>query len=420
MLHAAIAEGAAAVGAHRGVVAELLPDGESLRLEVGKALSPSLEGTWRRFQLSARSPVSEAVRTGEPVFVESREGLAAAYPEVALPAALLDMAAFAVLPLEVRGRRFGALGFTFAAPRRFEANERALLAALAQQCAQALDRARLYEEADAARTAAETEGRRAEEANRAKTQFLSTMSHELRTPLNAIGGHAQLLEMGLHGPVTEGQLDALSRIVRAQQHLLGLINDILNLARIEAGRVEYDMASVSLAPIVTDVARMVEPQLAAKQLILRVHAADDRPRVAWADGDRLRQILLNLLSNAAKFTPAGGTVEVRLVDFVPFGAAEPPGVGIEVRDTGVGIAEDQRGRIFEPFVQLHRHLSAESQQGTGLGLAISRDLARGMGGDLTFAPVAEGGSAFTISLRRAAPAAAALPTAPRAAALPSP
>jgi signal transduction histidine kinase len=234
VLRAAIAEGAAAVGAHRGVVAELLPDGESLRLEVGRALSPSLEGTWRRFQLSARSPVSEAVRTGEPVFVESREALAAAYPEVALPAALLDMAAFAVLPLAVRGRRVGALGFTFAAPRRFEANERALLAAIAQQCAQALDRARLYDEADEARAAAEAEGRRAEEANRAKTQFLSTMSHELRTPLNAIGGHAQLIEMGLHGPVTEGQRDALSRIVRAQQHLLGLINDILNLARIEA------------------------------------------------------------------------------------------------------------------------------------------------------------------------------------------
>lgn len=242
--------------------------------------------------------------------------------------------------------------------------------------------------ADAARQEAET-------ASKAKSEFLSTMSHELRTPLNAIAGHVQLLEMGLHGPVTAEQKDTLRRVDRAQQHLLGLINDILNLARIESGKLEYDVQPVALAEMMADVTPMIEPQLAAKGLTHEVRLSDGKLLV-WADRDRLRQILLNLLANAVKFTDPGGRVTVESIE----PADVPDVVYLRVHDTGRGIAQDQLDRIFEPFVQLNR-APARPGEGTGLGLTISRELARGMGGDLWAASEVGAGSVFTLALRRA-------------------
>lgn len=221
------------------------------------------------------------------------------------------------------------------------------------------------------------------------------MSHELRTPLNAIAGHVQLLEMGLHGPVTAEQKDTLRRVDRAQQHLLGLINDILNLARIESGKLEYDVQPVALAEMMADVTPMIEPQLAAKGLTHEVRLSDGKLLV-WADRDRLRQILLNLLANAVKFTDPGGRVTVESIE----PADVPDVVYLRVHDTGRGIAQDQLDRIFEPFVQLNR-APARPGEGTGLGLTISRELARGMGGDLWAASEVGAGSVFTLALRRA-------------------
>jgi PAS domain S-box-containing protein len=255
----------------------------------------------------------------------------------------------------------------------------------------------------AAREQAERARAEAEAASRAKSQFLATMSHELRTPLNAIGGHVQLVEMGIHGPVTEAQADALARVNRAQRHLLGLINDVLNLARIEAGRVDYALADVPVAELVGDVASLVGSQLAGKGLAFAVELPDAEVApgvpvlVARADREKAAQVLVNLLGNAVKFTPAGGrvTVEGRAGE----DAAGLPVVELHVRDTGVGIAADQLARIFEPFVQVDGGLT-RTAEGTGLGLAISRDLARGMGGDLTVRSVAGHGSVFTLTLPR--------------------
>ncbi|MFL5563015.1 MAG: ATP-binding protein [Gemmatimonadaceae bacterium] len=230
----------------------------------------------------------------------------------------------------------------------------------------------------------------ADEANRAKSAFLASMSHELRTPLNAIGGYVQLLAMGIHGPVTPAQAETLEKVTRSQRHLLRLINEVLNLARIEAGRVNYDIERAVVRDIVNAVTPMVEPQLAEKQLTL---SADVPASLAvMTDRDKAEQILLNLLGNALKITRSGGRVTVRASPDVA-----PDRTRIEVIDTGIGIPPNRLQEIFEPFVQVDVS-AAGAARGTGLGLAISRDLARGMGGDLSATSVLDEGSTFVLTL----------------------
>ena len=237
----------------------------------------------------------------------------------------------------------------------------------------------------------------AERANRAKSDFLATMSHELRTPLNAIAGYAQLMEIGIHGEVTPEQREALSRIQRSQRHLLSLINDVLNFAKLEAGKVEYNLGDVSVRQTIDEMEPLVAPQLRAKNLSFTREECPDEPTVR-ADGEKLEQILINLLSNAIKFTPAGGSIRIRC-------RAENTAIAIAIEDTGIGIPPDRLEQVFEPFVQIQRRLNT-SHEGTGLGLAISRDLARAMGGDLTAESVVGTGSTFTLRLPSAGPFAA--------------
>jgi PAS domain S-box-containing protein len=239
--------------------------------------------------------------------------------------------------------------------------------------------------------AAELERRsvEAESANRVKGEFLAAMSHELRTPLNAIGGYVQLLQLGISGPLTDEQRLHLDRIDRSQHHLLGIINDILNYSRIEAGQVQYEVGPVSMQAVMAAVVPMVAPQAQAKELALRtVPCGPDV--VARADEAKVEQILLNLLANAVKFTPPEGEIEVAC-------GRTGGGVWLTVRDTGMGIPLGQHEAIFAPFVQVGRRL-ANPREGTGLGLSISRELARAMHGDLTVASREGEGSLFTLIL----------------------
>lgn len=219
---------------------------------------------------------------------------------------------------------------------------------------------------------------RAEVASRAKSQFLARMSHELRTPLNAVMGYAQILKMD--EGLSPKQRNGLDIIHSSGQHLLTLIVDILDLARIEAGKAELRIAPVELPARLNAVADIVRVMAEGKQIGLALELDPALPAVVQADEKRLSQVLINLLGNAVKFTHAGGvTLRAELV--VPAGGdAGEALLRFEVRDTGVGIAENQVARLFEPFEQAGN--AEQRTGGTGLGLAISRQLVRMMGGEI--------------------------------------
>jgi len=297
----------------------------------------------------------------------------------------MDIGSLLTVPLVVRDMLLGAVTFmSDGRGRTFTDEDVALAEELAVRSAIALESAKMHAEALSLKALAET-------ASRAKTTFLGTMSHELRTPLNAIGGYVDLLLMGLRGPVTPAQEIDLGRIRSNQRHLLGLITDLLNFVRLGSGRVSYDITDVIVPDAISAAVSLVDALIIQRGLTCDV-CDTDGGLVARADGEKLQQILINVLSNAVKFTPSGGRIEVGC-------SATETMVHIRVVDSGIGIPAEKLETIFDPFVQVKEGF-ASRDTGIGLGLAISRDLARAMGGDLTVESELDRGSRFTIVLPR--------------------
>jgi signal transduction histidine kinase len=295
----------------------------------------------------------------------------------------LGFSSVVTVPIQYGGRTIGAMSLVMIGKRGFNDGDVALAEELGRRAGIAVEHARLYRDAVDAR-------RGAEQANAAKVEFLARMSHELRTPLNAIAGFADLLAMGVRGGLSPQQLEDVRRIQRNQHHLQSLISDILNYAKLEAGRLKYDVRPMPARTAVRAIEQVYSTQFSAKDL---TWMSDFEPPDMWvmADGDKLQQILMNLLGNAVKFTPRSGRIAIR-------GRIRGTDVEISITDTGTGIPEEKLEVIFDPFVQVPR--PGEVATGTGLGLAIARDLARGMGGDLR-AERNDNGATFVLTLRKA-------------------
>ena len=288
----------------------------------------------------------------------------------------LGIGSLIVAPIIARDEVLGAITFVSAdTGHQYTGDDVGLADEIASRSAAAIENARLL--------------RAAEEANRAKSVFLSTMSHELRTPLNAIGGYADLLEMEIKGPVTTAQREQIARIRTNQRHLLSLVNSVLDFAKIDAGRMEYHIGPVAVAAAVADMESVVAPLAAARGISFPSHCASSR-LVVRADREKLAQILVNLFSNAVKFTGRGGVISLH--------CEQVDGrIRFRVEDSGIGIAPEHLEHIFDPFMQVSEG-NTRKQEGTGLGLAISRNLARGMGGEITVESTLGAGSTFIVEL----------------------
>jgi signal transduction histidine kinase len=351
------------------------------------------------YRMDGSNEVAGVIRTQKPVLTEHIDLAAVrAHAPDDTTVQLLDAVAprsFMCVPLIARGRAFGAISFTMAdSGRSFTSEDVDNAMELSQRIAVAIDNAVIYRRSLELRMEAEA-------ASSAKSDFLAKMSHEIRTPINAMMGYAELLQMGISGPVTEAQAKQLERIRVSGDHLTSLVNEILDLAKIEAGRMGVQ-PTVGIAGDAAEAAlTMIRPQAATKGVELSARVDGQMDVEYFGDPQRVQQIITNLLSNAVKFTPAGGRVSLHC------GVARHPGFGggsddtdwscISVSDTGVGIHPTDVDRIFHPFVQADAGYT-RVHGGTGLGLTISRSLAQMMGGEITVESVPGQGSRFSLWL----------------------
>ncbi|MDP1534242.1 MAG: ATP-binding protein, partial [Rubrivivax sp.] len=381
----------------------LLLDDDGLRLRHGAA--PSLPEAYNQaIDGGAIGPAAGSCGTaafrGERVVVDdiASDPLWADYKDLALAHGL--RACWSTPIQSAGGQVLGTFALYADRPRSPEASEletidmTAHLASIAierKQAEQALLRAYMELEGKVARRTAELSVAkdRAESADRLKSSFLATMSHELRTPLNSIIGFTGILLQGLAGPLNDEQGKQLGMVQGSARHLLTLINDVLDISKIEAGQLEVGREPFDLGASLVKVAAIVQPLAEKKQLALNLPAQPGLAR-ALGDAHRVEQILLNLLSNAIKFTESG-TVSLRAA------AADGGRIRVDIADTGIGIAPQDMAALFEPFRQIDSRLSRQ-HEGTGLGLAISRRLARLMGGSIEVDSRVHEGSVFSLLL----------------------
>jgi PAS domain S-box-containing protein len=318
----------------------------------------------------------------------------------------LRLASAIVVPLSARGLTLGTLTLIISSGsgRFYTDDDVLLLTDLASRAATAIDNARLFRDAQEARVLAEDATTRAGLASKAKSNFLATMSHEIRTPINAVLGYSELLALELAGPLTAEQREQIARIRASTAHLLTLVNEVLDLAKIESGTMRVD-ATVSLAGDTANAAlSLVAPQAASKGVSINDQCEGECSARYVGDAGRVRQVLVNLLVNAVKFTKPGGSVTLSCALLDDASAASrlsagTPYVAFSVTDTGIGVAPEKLDSIFEAFVQGESEDGSpytRIQMGTGLGLAISRQLAQRMRGEIAVQSEVGVGSTFTL------------------------
>lgn len=332
--------------------------------------------------VGSKSAVGQATGSGRPVIIND-----ASQSDVFMFSPLWpDTRSEAVIPLRVGSRVIGALDIQASQINTFNDDEIAVLQTLADQVAIAIDNARSYELSIQA-------VKEMREADRLKSQFLANMSHELRTPLNSIIGFSRVILKGIDGPISELQQQDLLAIHNSGQHLLGLINDILDLSRIEAGKMELTFDEVHLPDLITGVMSTAVGLVKDKAIQLMREIPADLPAVR-ADSMRVRQVLLNLLSNASKFTDEGTITVITEVAEGPGGHTE---VIVKVKDTGPGIAKDDQKKLFQPFSQVDASPTRKTG-GSGLGLSISNHLIQMHGGRMGVESEVGEGSIFYFTL----------------------
>jgi len=307
----------------------------------------------------------------------------------------LGIGSVVVAPMLARGHVHGAITFVSPHDHHFSEADREFAEDLARRAAMAIDNARLYR-------AAARAGAAAEEASHAKSEFLAAMSHEMRTPLNAVLGYADLLELELPGPLTDEQRAQIGRIRSSATHLLAMVDQVLDLARLESGQLPVGRERASVHDAVDEALGRIGPAAEARRVALHDGGGDGRPRWYVGDATRVGQVLDNLLSNAVKFTAAGGWVRVACgvsarAELEARVSGPGPWVCIEIEDTGVGIAAERLDQMFEPFRQGEEG-HTRSEGGAGMGLTLARHLARLMHGDVTVRSTPGVGSCFTLWL----------------------
>src|SRR5580658_210250 len=390
VLDVALEKASRCLGAPFGAITLLSADKIRLEFAAVYGLSADYGERFREIGLlpaDASSPSGMALTTGKPYWVAdiTRHPLCASWKHISLGE---GARALICVPLVVGGEPAGTLNQYLAEPHRFRANEVRLLQVVAQQVSLAIERARLYDRLKEQHAAALA-------ASGHKSRFLATMSHELRSPMTAIVGFADLLREQIPGSLNGEQKRQVRMISASAQHIMSVLNDALDVARIEAGQLECLIEPVDAAEVIGEVTDMMAPLARAKRLALDILQPDEprgprEPLMVRCDRQRSKQILVNLVSNAIKFTARG---HIQVSGFRD--AAIPHHARIAVSDTGIGLRPDQVPLLFQEFQQLptpYQHL------GTGLGLAISRKLARLMGGDIEVESDYGHGSTFTLTL----------------------
>ena len=363
----------------------LLVEGDQLRVA---ALHPSVEGGVISNPIQRGWVAGRAVMELRTVHVEDLANAQSEFPLGWEIAVRLGHRTALAMPLLRKGVAIGALFLRRREVRHFSDKEIALLQTFADQAVIAIENVRLFKELAASNREIVEKSRQIEVASQHKSEFLANMSHELRTPLNAIIGFSEVLSERMFGELNEKQEEYLKDIYASGTHLLSLINDILDLSKIEAGRMELELSDFDLATAIENALMLVRERAGRRSITLRT-VIDERLGQMRGDERKVRQVVLNLLSNAIKFTPEGGRIEVQ--------ATPKDGlVAVSVSDTGVGIAQEDQEAVFEEFRQVGT--AAKKVEGTGLGLTLCRTFVELHGGRIWVKSELGAGSTFTFTL----------------------